>query len=138
MYFRFAAEIRPLSIYYLPSGDIKDYTELIDANDNFNPKTGVFWLNNDSENGVYEFHVSGLKSGFYGHSGLIYVYKNNDYIQSIYEQNANHYHMMSAVFTLYLQRGDKVPLENEYKNSIHVESIHPFTFTGYNILDRLS
>merc|ERR1712018_633156 len=108
---RFAAEIRPSSLDYLPKGDITDFTELIDIGNIFDPQTGRLTIKDE---GMYSLIVSGFKNRNHGNIGLIYVYKNHDLVQRIYE-------------------GDKEKLYNYYDESIYVNGDYPFTFTGYKI-----
>ena len=118
----------------MPIGDITDYNdELIDVNNNFDPKTGVFTLTKDSENGVYKFEVSGIKSVDRGQKGEIHLFKNNDLFQKIYEGDDSNSLMMNGDFTLHLQKGDEVKLRNHKEDSIWVGIYFPFTFTGYKI-----
>ena len=132
-FFRFAAEVRPSSNnYYLPKGWITDFTELIDVNNNFNPVTGAFTLNEDDEEGVYIFAVSAYKIPVDGNKGLIAFYKNNKYVRQIFEADTENALTMNIVFALHLQKGDEVRLENFNARSIYSGS-HPFTFTGYKI-----
>ena len=78
--------------------------------------------------------VSAYKWGTYGKRGLITVYKNQDVVQRIYESDGGNFLMMNSVFTLHLQKGDEVKLDNRYDESIYVDSdYYPFTFTGYKI-----
>merc|ERR1712012_1480469 len=127
---RFAAEIRPSSLDYLPKGDITDFTELIDIGNIFDPQTGRLTIKDE---GMYSLIVSGFKNRNHGNIGLIYVYKNHDLVQRIYEGDKENFLMMNVVFTLHLQKGDEVKLYNYYDESIYVNSDYPFTFTGYKI-----
>jgi len=132
---RFAAEIRSSSGYqiFLSSGDITDFTELVDMGEIFNPTTGRLSINEDSLEGIYVLYVSAYKNANDGNKGYIKVYKNKDWVQGIYESDRGNYLMMNAVFTLHLQKGDEVKLYNQYDESIYVNSNFPFTFTGYKI-----
>merc|ERR1712012_1455820 len=126
---RFAAEIRR-SKYYLPRGDITGFTELIDVGDIFDPQTGRLTIKDE---GKYTLIVSANKNGYFGKQGEIFVYKNQDLVQQIYEGDEENYSMMNVVVTLHLQKGDEVKLYNIYDESIYVNSYVPFTFTGYKI-----
>ena len=134
-FFRFAAEIRPSSSVgdFLPYGEITDYTELVDVGDIFNPTTGTLSINDDQQEGSYVLHVSARKSGNYEKEGRIWVYKNQEVVQEIFESDEGNWLMMNAVFTLHLQKDDEVKLYNDYDESIYVNGYHPFTFTGYKI-----
>merc|ERR1711997_1347551 len=112
---RFAAEKRSGS--YLPKGDITDFTELVDYGEIFNPTTGRLTSN---EEGVFSLHVSAYKSGNQGKGGVIRVYKNQDLVQQIYENDEENGLMMNVVFTLHLQKGDEVKLYNAIDESIWV------------------
>ena len=90
-------------------------------------------LNLVSQEGFYVIYVSAYKHKSCGTQGDIQVYKNGGLVQSIYESDAENYHMMNAVFTLHLQKGDEVKLYNYYDDSIYVRGDYPFTFTGYKI-----
>merc|ERR1712203_134744 len=129
---RFAAEIRPSpsSGYSLPKGDITDFTELVDVGGIFNPTTGRLTTNGE---GDFLLHVSAYKSGNYGNRGEIMVFKNEYVVQEIRENDEENSSMMNAVFTLHLQKGDEVKLNNRVDESIHVHSYNPLTFTGYKI-----
>ena len=130
-FFRFAAEIRPSSgSFYLPKGDITDFTELVDYGEIFNPTTGRLTTN---EEGDFLLHVSAFKSKDYGKGGMIDVYKNQDLVHRILENDVENGLMINAVFTLHLQKGDEVKLYNNFDESIYVSSHDPFTFTGYKI-----
>jgi len=133
---RFVAEIRQLfgaSGYYLPVGDITDYNELIDVDDNFNPSTGVFTVGNKEEDeGTYVFHLSGYKEGEYGKNGDIKVYINGfDNYQYTYESDTSHSLQMNDIMSFNLKKGDEIKLHNDVDNSIWVSFYRPFTFTGY-------
>merc|ERR1719245_1151559 len=80
---RFAAEIRPSSGGdYLPDGYITDFTELVDIGNIFDPQTGRLTIKDE---GIYTLIVSAYKNGGHGNRGLIYVYKNQEQVQHIYE-----------------------------------------------------
>jgi len=128
---RFAAEKR--SGRFLSFGEITDFTELVDMGDIFNPTTGRLSINEDSLEGKYVFYVSARKENHYENKMLIRVYKNQDLVQSIYESDEGNDLMMNSVFTLHLQKGDEVKLDNRYDESIFVYSYKPLTFTGYKI-----
>jgi len=152
---RFTAEIRPSStlfcdddetgpqsISFLSVGDITNFTELVDVGDIFNPTTGRLTINEDSLEGKYEFQVNAYKVGEFhspiygkivGKEGEIIVYKNQKCVQVIFEQDEGHFLMMNAVFTLHLQKGDEVKLENKSLKSIFVDRVAPLTFTGHKI-----
>jgi len=154
---RFTAEIRPSStlfcdddetgpqsISFLSVGDITNFTELVDVGDIFNPTTGRLSINEDSLEGKYEFQVNAHKVGdiehyqhindkIVGKEGGIIIYKNQKCVQVIYEQDEGHALMMNAVFTLHLQKGDEVKLENKFLKSIFVDRVAPLTFTGHKI-----
>jgi len=131
---RFAAEIRPPGLgFNLPRDDITSYSELVDANNNFDPSTGVFTITDDNDSGYYSFQFSGFKTNADRKEGLVEVFINNEYLQSIYEEETDYGLMMSSVFTLHLQKGDEVKLYNYYSDSIWVSNWYPFTFTGYQI-----
>jgi len=117
----------------LSVGDITNFTELVDVGDIFNPTTGRLSINEDSLEGMYGFYVSAYKSGNYGKTGMIWVYKNQIRVQCIYENDKGNGLMMNSVFTLHLQKGDEVKLLNYYHTSIEVIDDNPFTFTGYKI-----
>ena len=114
----------------MPSGDITDFTELVDIGEIFNPTTGRLSTN---EEGDFLLHVSAFKNGDYGKRGVIFVYKNQDLVQSIIEDDEENGLMMNSVFTLHLQKGDEVKLYNNDDESIYVSSFYPLTFTGYKI-----
>merc|ERR1719278_1621200 len=86
---RFAAEKRSGS--WLPSGDITDFTELVDIGEIFNPTTGRLTSN---EEGEFLLHISAYKSGSYGKGGEIKVYKNQDVVQYIFEYDKGNRLMM--------------------------------------------
>ena len=117
----------------MPEGDITEFNELVDVGDNFDPKTGRFTIKDEQQNGNYIFQISGFKSGRRGKEGVIEVLKNNDSIQHIFEEDEQNSLMLNSVFTLHLQKGDKVRLHNNNDESIYVNSYNPFTFTGYKI-----
>jgi len=127
----------------LSVGDITNFTELVDVGDIFNPTTGRLSINEDSLEGMYEFQVNAFKlgdiepypnfEGIVGKEGGIIVYKNQKCVQVIYEQDEGHALMMNAVFTLHLQKGDEVKLENKFLKSIFVDRVAPLTFTGHKI-----
>ena len=118
----------------MPAGDIKDYDELIDVGDNFNPSTGVFTVGNKEEDeGTYVFLFSGFKGSNYGKEGWIEVYKNGNRVQYNYESDASHSTQMNDIMSINLKRGDEIKLNNYYDDSIYVDSIRPFIFTGYKI-----
>jgi len=129
---RFAAEKR--SGYYLPTGDITGYDELIDVGNNFNPSTGVFTVGNKEEDeGTYVFLFSGRKDAS-GKEGYIKVYKNGIQVQYNYESDASHVLQMNDIMSFNLEKGDRIKLHNSWSDSIYVQSdYHPFTFTGYKI-----
>ena len=114
-------------------GDITNFTELIDVNNNFDPVTGKFTIKYDDEEGVYVFHVSGHKSKGWEKKGMIKAFKNQQKVQEINEEDRDNTLGMNTVFTLHLQKGDEVKLGNMYDNSTHVASYAPLTFTGYKI-----
>ena len=115
----------------MPKGDITDFTELVDYGEIFNPTTGRLITN---EEGVFSLHVSAYKGGNHGKRGEIRVYKNQDLVHQISEEDEENYLMMNAVFTLHLQKGDEVILKNVCSDSIYIDKdYHPFTFTGYKI-----
>ena len=116
----------------MPKGWITDFTELIDVNNNFNPVTGAFILNEDDEEGVYIFAASAYKSRVNGNKGLIAFYKNNKYVRQIFEADVDNALTMNIVFAILLKKGDEVRLANFFARSIYAGS-HPFTFTGYKI-----
>jgi len=132
---RFAAEIRNPSGYdYLPDGDITDFTELADIGDIFNPTTGRLTINDEQQEGKYVLHISGNKFHYSGNRGYIIVYKNQEEVQRIFEEDKEYDLMINAVVTLHLQKDDEVKLSNLCDESIAVySSYHPFTFTGYKI-----
>ena len=132
IFFRFVAEIRTERPLLLPAGDIANYTELIDVHKNFNPITGVFSLENDAEKGTYVFLLSGLKGGKDKERGYLQVFKNNQRVNGIYEENTMHL-QINSVFAFNLQKGDEVKLYNDKINSIEISNGRPFTFTGYKI-----
>jgi len=112
----------------MPSGDITNFTELVDIGNIFDPQTGRLTIKDE---GKYTLHISAFKYGSYGKRGEIRIYKNQDVVQTIYETDEENYLMMNVVFTLHLQKGDEVKLVNEFDESIFVQSDYPFTFTGY-------
>ena len=143
LFFRFAAEIRPSNSrfgrYNLPQGDITNFTELIDMCNNFDPKTGVFTIHDDKDEGVYQFHFStynrsGLRLGVWKNIDEVRdiirsleSYSTSNQIESIYASASG---TVTSVFTLYLQKGDELVLYN-YANQF--TGIMPLTFTGYKI-----
>ena len=133
LFFRFAAEIRPSSFNFLPRGDITNFAELIDVGNNFDPMTGVFTIKEDKEEGVYKFQISAFKNGRDKSEGWINAFKNLDFVLSIYDWDNNNSLMMNSVFTLHLQKGDYVKLQNIFGNTIEVNRGTPLTFTGYKI-----
>ena len=114
-------------------GDITDFTELTDVNNNFNPRTGVFTINKNSEKGYYKFYVTGRKSGQNKKEGKIYVYKNKDLVQQIYDSDADNWSMLNSIFTVHLKKGDEVKLNNGNLGAIYVYKGDPFTFIGYKM-----
>ena len=135
LFFRFAAEIRGswYAVEELPYGDITGFTEFIDIGNNFDPHTGRLTIKDIQQSGLYTFHISAWKMYMHGKEGEIKVYKNEEDVQHIYENDAEHSLMMNSVFTLRLFKGDEVKLGNVYDESIYVSSLIPFTFTGYKI-----
>ena len=143
LFFRFAAEIQtPLAQhYYLLDTYITDFTELVDVGNNFDPKTGIFTIKEEDQEGNYIFHINAYKEGDgwlhidegTGEIGVIFVYKNQEHVHSIYEQDARNSLKMNSVFTLHLKKGDEVRLKNEYSRSVFITVVDPFTFTGYKI-----
>ena len=73
------------------------------------------------------------KDDVHGKQGKIRVYKNQDLVQDIYEDDDENRLMMNSVVTLHLQKGDEVKLWNGYDKPIEVHSYLPLTFTGYKI-----
>jgi len=133
---RFAAEKR--SGYYLPTGDITGYDELIDVGNNFNPSTGVFTVGNKEEDeGTYVFLFSGFKSPPKtlpnGKEGFIKVYKNGIEVQYNWESDASRDLQMNHIMSFNLNKGDEIKLYNVYDHSIVVRNYEPFTFTGYKV-----
>jgi len=128
---RFAAEKR--SGRFLSFGEITDFTELVDMGDIFNPTTGRLSINEDSLEGKYVFYVSARKENHYENKMLIRVYKKQELVLEIYESDEGNDYMINSVFTLHLKKGDVVQLYNQYDGSIYVNSVIPFTFTGYKI-----
>ena len=114
-------------------GDITDFTELTDVNNNFNPRTGVFTINKNSEKGYYKFYVTGRKSGQNKKEGKIYVYKNKDLVQQIYDSDADNWSMLNSIFTVHLKKGDEVKLQNQQSDSIYYGKDVSFTFSGNKI-----
>ena len=135
-FIRFAAEIRPSydgDRHFLPRGDITNFTELIDVNNNFDPVTGIFSVKEDGEEGVYTFDVTCRKYGNNETKAWIEIFKNQD-VQNIFaEEDVEHYGIMSFVFTLHLQKGDEVTLNNKLADSVYVGGFHPFAFNGNKI-----
>jgi len=131
---RFAAEKRPSSDEWLPTGDIIGFTELADFGGIFNPATGRLTIN-DEHQGTYVLKVSAHKNGNNGHGqkGYIEVYKNGEVVQYINENDEDHDLMMNAVFTLYLHTGDEVKLYNYWSGSVWLHKYYPLTFIGYKI-----
>jgi len=117
----------------LSVGDITNFTELVDVGDIFNPTTGRLKINEDSLEGKYVFYVSARKGKNYEKKGMITVYRNQEDVLEIYESDEGNDLMFNVVFTLHLQKGDEVKLYNHYDESIYVNSVIPFTFTGYKI-----
>ena len=117
----------------MPYGDITGFTEFIDIGNNFDPHTGRFTIKDIQQSGLYTFHISAWKMDIHGKEGEIKVYKNEEDVQHIYENDAEHSLMMNSVFTLRLFEGDEVKLVNGNDESIYVTSLIPFTFTGYKI-----
>ena len=118
----------------MPAGDIKDYDELIDVGNNFNPSTGVFTVGDKEEDdGTYVFLFSVRKSGSYGKEGRIRVYKNGNLVQENYETDTSHFLQMNDIMSFNLEKGDEIKLYNWNDDSIHVSSVNPFTFTGYKV-----
>ena len=115
----------------LPKGYINNFTEIFDVGNNFNPKTGSFRINNEDlfSNGNYIFNVNAMQ--FRLAYGDISVWKNQERVKII---DRFYTGIMNNVFTLHLQKGDKVKLKNE-KYSVYskiiVTSDYPLTFTGY-------
>jgi len=136
---RFAAELRPSdrsTNYYLPREyTIKNFSELIDAKSNFNPKTGQLEINEDDEEGFYEFHISAYKSSKNG--GMIDVYKSlvdgGDVVRLRMKELGNDDAMINGVVTIHLKKGEGIRLYNRHSDAIYVSWIHPLTFTGYKI-----
>ena len=114
-------------------GDITDFTELTDVNNNFNPRTGVFTINKNSEKGYYKFYVTGRKSGQNKKEGKIYVYKNKDKVQEIYDSDPDNWSMLSSIFTIHLKKGDEVKLQNQQSDSVYYNKDVSFTFSGNKI-----
>ena len=118
----------------MPVGDIKDYDELIDVGNNFNPSTGVFTVGNKEEDeGTYVFLFSGHKIGTQGDWARIWVYKNGDLVQDNTESDTSIL-QMNHIMSFNLKKGDQIKLYNVY-DSIMVDSYNhfAFTFTGYKV-----
>jgi len=135
---RFAAELRPTTGYFLSVGDITDYNELIDVNNNFDPVTGKFSVYQDGEEGTYMFLLSGFKSYAHKQRGVVYLYKNGEIVKvsiwnNDHDHSTDHEFVTSTLVTLHLQKGDEVKLDNRGSASVYVDSENPFTFTGYKI-----
>jgi len=115
----------------LPRGDITEFTELVDIGNIFDPQTGRLTIKDE---GWYTLIVSAYKSREHGKEGWIRVYKNQELVQDIYEEDEENNLMMNVVVTLHLQKGDEVNLWNYYDESIYVNSSDaPLSFTGYKI-----
>ena len=120
----------------MPRGDIKNYDELIDVVNNFNPSTGVFTVGNKEDEGDYFFLFSGSKDGDYGKEGWIKVYKNGIVQHNWDNFKAPHFgiHQMNSIISFEaLKKGDEIKLNNFYDDSIYVNSVIPFLFTGYKM-----
>ena len=79
---------------------ITDYTELVDVGNNFDPKTGVFKINDKDQEGYYVFHINGYRDNKKGKNGSIMVYKNSNWIQGISEGDQRYYGGHFADFPL--------------------------------------
>ena len=112
---------------------ISDYTELVDVGNNFDPKTGVFTINDEDQEGSYVFHINGYRDNKNGKHGSVMVYKNSISIQNISEEDGKNWLMMNSVVTTHLKKGDEVKVQNRYGDTIQVGGSYPFTFTGYKI-----
>merc|ERR1712126_639946 len=71
----FAAVIDSPTDTYLPSGDIKNYEELTDTSNSFNPATGVFTVSDYSYEGIYIISYSGRSDGAHPVDGNIRLSK---------------------------------------------------------------
>ena len=137
-FFRFTAEIREPSNSYLPFGDIRNYTELIDVGNHFNPSTGVFNVgNNEEDQGTYVFFFSAYKWNAKT-DAQIYIYKNGQEIQRIWEQlsksDESNSLQIIGMTTVNLKIGDKINLSNDADETIYVRSnSYPFSFIGYKV-----
>jgi len=133
---RFVAEIRSTPQgTYLPTGDIKDYDELIDVGDNFNPSTGVFTVgSNEEDEGTYVFQYSCYKNGDSGMEGHIYVMNNIEgIVQGFYEEDRSSL-QMNGISSFNLKSGSQINLYNvQFGESIFVANGYPFIFTGFKI-----
>ena len=117
----------------MPPGDIKDYDELIDVGNNFNPSTGVFTVGSKEDEGTYVFLFSGYKISDYGKEGRIRVYRNGNDVQLNRELDASHALHMNDIMSFNLKKGDEIKLHNDVADSIYVVDYYPFTFTGYKV-----
>jgi len=133
----FAAIIDSPTDTYLPFGDVKNYKELTDSSNSFNPATGVFTISDYSYEGTYIISYSGRCDGVHGGDnvdGNIRVIKNNDYIvQDNYDGDENSTLQMNGMVAIYLQLGDELKLYNMFDDSIYINGYAPLTFTGHKI-----
>ena len=119
----------------MASGYIKDYDDLSDVANNFNPVTEVFTVGNkDEQEGTYIFSYSGYKI-VNGNVLHIYVHKNEELhaLQINSESDWMNSLQINGFVTVYLKKGDIIMLKNYNDKSIWIENIRPFTFTGHKI-----
>ena len=116
----------------MPEGVITGYQRLIDVAGNFDTSSGIFTVGNkDEETGIYTFFYAGWKNP--GYLGAITVSKNDEIIQLNMEDDREHTLQINGMFSLNLEKGDKVKLSNQFAGSIDIRKTRPFTFTGYKV-----
>ena len=64
---------------------------------------------------------------------MIKAFKNQQKVQEINEEDRDNTLVMNTVFTLHLQKGDEVKLNNGNLGAIYVYKGDPFTFIGYKM-----
>ena len=131
LFLRFVAEIRPpTSFYYLPEGNITGYDELVDIGSNFDPNAGIF---TSPDEATYVFIVDSQKSAQHQKYGALWISKNGDHIQDVWEKDAEHALHLNGLVALTLSKGDQVNVYNVLADSVEVYRDGPFTFFGYQV-----
>ena len=135
--FRFVATIDRSFYYYIPVGVITFDNVLVDLGTDFDALRGEFTA---PRNGTYLFMVDGtLRSE--SRSAQIDLIVNDGTIRQFSENNnadVNYHKSIIGVFSLGLNSGDVVKINNRNSETVHVNIHYPFRFMGVLISDDIS